>query len=155
VPYFKLVEADALVEGEVCLEEKAADYIVHALGGDFQGPEKAVAPEITLHSLAVERWLHEAQKRPVTIGNLKGISLQALAEQVIRAAGNGGHVRHAERPRAVVLSKPAWVWVPRIGVAERVMAWRPHVPLEEGILRTLKSLEKGGNSASKKLDKGS
>ena len=51
-------------------------------------------------------------------------------------------------------NQPTWGWIPHIGAAERVMAWRPHVPFEEGICRTLESLKKGENSASKKLDKG-
>jgi nucleoside-diphosphate-sugar epimerase len=89
--------------------------------------------------------------RPVTIGNFEGISLQASAEQAVRAAGNGGHVRQAKRPETIVLSKPAWGWVPHIEVAKRVMAWCPHVPLEEGIRRTLGSLNKGKIPPQKSL----
>ena len=75
---------------------------------------------------------------PVNIGNPHEMTLLDLAETVIRVTGSKSEILFEALP----IDDPQ-VRQPDITRARQVLHWQPHVELEEGLRRTLKSLVDG------------
>jgi UDP-glucuronate decarboxylase len=78
----------------------------------------------------------EGQTGPVNIGNPHEFTIRQLAEAVIRLTGS--------RSRIVILPLPQddpRQRRPDIGLAERLLNWRPTVELEAGLVRTIAYFE--------------
>ena len=69
---------------------------------------------------------------PVNLGNPHELSMLDLARWVIELAGSTSTIVHIERP----VDDPA-VRRPDTTLAERTLGWKPEVPIEEGLLRTI------------------
>jgi nucleoside-diphosphate-sugar epimerase len=69
---------------------------------------------------------------PVNLGNPEEVTILELARMVARAAGTEPRIAFGPRP----VDDPE-VRRPDITLAERELGWKPQVPLEEGIARTL------------------
>jgi UDP-glucuronate decarboxylase len=69
---------------------------------------------------------------PINLGNPAEITIKALAEQVIAMTGSASRIEH--RPAATddpVRRRPD------IDLARRLLQWEPHVPLADGLARTI------------------
>ncbi|HET7823320.1 MAG TPA: UDP-glucuronic acid decarboxylase family protein [Ornithinibacter sp.] len=69
---------------------------------------------------------------PVNLGNPHELSMLDLARWVIELAGSTSTIVHIERP----VDDPA-VRRPDTTLAESTLGWKPEVPIEEGLLRTI------------------
>jgi UDP-glucuronate decarboxylase len=69
---------------------------------------------------------------PVNLGNPYEISMVDLAERVIRLTGSSSRVVHGPRPEDDPRQR-----CPDISLARRLLHWAPHVPLDEGLQRTI------------------
>jgi len=69
---------------------------------------------------------------PVNIGNGEELTILELAERVLRLTGSSSSIGHVELP----VDDPK-VRCPDTTLARRLLGWRPVVPLEEGLKRTL------------------
>lgn len=68
----------------------------------------------------------------VNLGGAQPTSLASLIERIARLAGREALIRHRPAPRADMAHTCA-----DIGKAARLLDWRPEVPLDEGLRRTL------------------
>jgi dTDP-glucose 4,6-dehydratase len=69
---------------------------------------------------------------PVNIGNGEELRILELAERVLRLTGSSSSIEHVELP----VDDPK-VRCPDTTLARRLLGWRPVVPLDEGLKRTL------------------
>jgi dTDP-glucose 4,6-dehydratase len=69
---------------------------------------------------------------PVNIGNPHELSMLDLAQRVIGLAGSRSEVAFIERP-----TDDPTVRQPDITLARAELGWEPHVPLDEGLTRTI------------------
>lgn len=69
---------------------------------------------------------------PVNIGNPHEISMLDLARWIVRLVGSDSPIVHIDRP----VDDPT-VRQPDTTLAERELGWRPVVPIEEALLRTI------------------
>jgi dTDP-glucose 4,6-dehydratase len=69
---------------------------------------------------------------PINIGNPHELSMLDLARWIIELAGSTSTIVHIERP----VDDPA-VRRPDTTLAETTLGWKPEVPIEEGLLRTI------------------
>ncbi len=70
--------------------------------------------------------------QPVNIGNPTEFTIAELAEEVLTVTGSSSGIRHLPLPE-----DDPQVRRPDISRAERLLGWRPEVPLREGLSRTV------------------
>ncbi|TVQ55534.1 MAG: SDR family oxidoreductase [Rhodobacteraceae bacterium] len=85
---------------------------------------------------------------PVNVGNPHEISINELAETILRLTGSRSPIVYRERPENDPLQRK-----PDTSLARRLLDWQPTVPLETGLMRTIeyfeqRLLEGGGPSRS-------
>jgi UDP-glucuronate decarboxylase len=69
---------------------------------------------------------------PVNVGNPHEIPVKELAERVLRLTGSSAKIVHRPLPQDDPLQR-----CPDITLAGKLLDWRPAVPLEEGLKRTI------------------
>ncbi|NKC29749.1 UDP-glucuronic acid decarboxylase family protein [Falsiroseomonas selenitidurans] len=69
---------------------------------------------------------------PVNLGNPAEFTIAALAEEVARQTGSRAGVQHRPLPQDDPMQR-----CPDIGQARLLLGWQPHVPLEQGLRRTI------------------
>ena len=69
---------------------------------------------------------------PVNLGNPHEISVRDLAERVLRLTRSASRIVYRPLPQDDPLQR-----CPDIGLAERLLQWRPQVPLDDGLARTI------------------
>ena len=69
---------------------------------------------------------------PVNMGNPNEVSIRELAETIIRLTGSRSELITKELPEDDPRQRQ-----PAIELAEKSLKWRPSVPLEEGLKRTI------------------
>jgi dTDP-glucose 4,6-dehydratase len=69
---------------------------------------------------------------PVNLGNPEEVSVRDLAETISRIAGSASEIAFEERPEDDPERR-----CPDISVAMQSLGWKPQVPLEEGLAKTL------------------
>lgn len=73
---------------------------------------------------------------PVNLGNPHEISVRELAEHVIRLTGSKSEIVFEPLPQDDPTQR-----CPDIGLARRTLGWEPTVPLEKGLLETIRYFE--------------
>jgi dTDP-glucose 4,6-dehydratase len=68
----------------------------------------------------------------VNIGNPAEITVMQLAEAIRDAAGSSSEIVHIERPEDDPEMRR-----PDISLARRLLDWKPVIPLQEGLVRTV------------------
>jgi UDP-glucuronate decarboxylase len=81
------------------------------------------------------RLLHGDIQTPVNLGNPGEFTLLELASAVRELTGSTSPVEHHALPSDDPRQRR-----PDIGLAERVLGWRPKVDLHEGLRRTIESM---------------
>jgi len=69
---------------------------------------------------------------PVNLGNPEELTVQRIAEDVLRAVGSGSRVEHIALP-----ADDPRVRRPDTTMAQRLLGWQPRVPWSEGLARTV------------------
>ena len=77
-------------------------------------------------------WLHSDHPGPMNIGNPHEISMHDLALLIRELVGSSSEITYVPRP----VDDPT-VRRPDITLAERELGWRPVVPIEDALLRTI------------------
>jgi dTDP-glucose 4,6-dehydratase len=80
----------------------------------------------------VVRMLHSDHPGPVNIGNPHEVSMQELAEIIRDLVGSSSELTHVPLPQDDPLIRQ-----PDITLAMTLLGWEPHVPLDEGLKRTI------------------
>jgi dTDP-glucose 4,6-dehydratase len=80
----------------------------------------------------IYRLMMSEEVNPVNIGNPSEMTIQQLAEEIIRITGSKSRVVH----KALPVDDPK-VRKPDITRARAILGWEPKVPLSEGLPRTL------------------
>ena len=73
---------------------------------------------------------------PINIGNPKEFTMLELASLVIELTGSRSRVVHRPRPQDDPRQRR-----PDISKANDVLGWAPHIPLREGLVRTIAYFE--------------
>ncbi|MDD3108883.1 MAG: NAD-dependent epimerase/dehydratase family protein, partial [Alistipes sp.] len=71
--------------------------------------------------------------RPINIGGVDPIQIDALAEDIVNLTGSKSRILHLN-----LVSTSRQHATPDISYAQRQIAWKPIVPIEEGLIRTIK-----------------
>jgi UDP-glucuronate decarboxylase len=74
----------------------------------------------------------DAVTGPVNLGNPGEFTIRELAEKVLAMTGSASSIEHRPLPEDDPLQRR-----PDIGKAERLLAWTPGVPLDQGLARTI------------------
>ena len=74
----------------------------------------------------------DATTGPVNLGNPHEIPVSELADRVIRLTNSRSRIVHRELPQDDPLQR-----CPDITLARRSLNWEPHVPLDDGLTRTI------------------
>jgi UDP-glucuronate decarboxylase len=88
---------------------------------------------------------------PVNIGNPEEVTIRELAESIISLSGSKSRIVHGPLPHEDPVQRR-----PDITLAKERLGWRPTVPLNEGLLRTISYFESmlstpsasGGNASA-------
>jgi dTDP-glucose 4,6-dehydratase len=80
----------------------------------------------------IARLLHSSVATPVNIGNPHELTIQQIAELVLRLTGSKSEI--VRRPLPVDDPRQRR---PDIGVASKELGWTPHVAVEEGLRKTI------------------
>jgi dTDP-glucose 4,6-dehydratase len=76
--------------------------------------------------------LEKADELPVNLGNPHEVTVLELAETIVRLAGSKSRIEHRDLPVDDPKQRR-----PDITRAQKLLGWRPEVPLEDGLARTL------------------
>lgn len=79
----------------------------------------------------------EATTGPVNLGNPHEIPVRELAERIIDLTGSHSRIVHRKRPEDDPMQR-----CPDITLAHRLLGWKPTVPLEDGLQRTIAYFER-------------
>ena len=74
---------------------------------------------------------------PINLGNPHEIPVAELADRVIRLTGSQSRIVYRELPQDDPLQR-----CPDIALARRTLEWEPHVPLDDGLARTIAYFER-------------
>jgi UDP-glucuronate decarboxylase len=74
---------------------------------------------------------------PINLGNPHEIPVAELADRVIRLTGSKSRIVYRELPQDDPLQR-----CPDISLARRTLEWEPHVPLDDGLARTIAYFER-------------
>jgi UDP-glucuronate decarboxylase len=74
---------------------------------------------------------------PINLGNPHEIPVAELADRVIRLTGSKSRIVYRELPQDDPLQR-----CPDIALARRTLEWEPHVPLDDGLARTIAYFER-------------
>jgi dTDP-glucose 4,6-dehydratase len=80
----------------------------------------------------IYRLMSSSESDPVNIGNPNEMTIGALAERIIALAGSRSRIVHRPLP----VDDPR-IRQPDITRARTLLGWEPHVPLDEGLAKTL------------------
>ena len=69
---------------------------------------------------------------PVNIGNPGEFTMLELAEKVLKLTGSSSKIIHMPLPADDPLQRK-----PDISLAKQKLDWEPHIPLEEGLVKTI------------------
>src|SRR4051794_582838 len=78
------------------------------------------------------RLLRSDHPGPMNIGNPYELTVLELAERIRDLVGGGSEIRFVERPQ-----DDPMVRQPDVTLAAEALGWKPEVPLEDGLLRTI------------------
>jgi dTDP-glucose 4,6-dehydratase len=93
----------------------------------------------------VWRLLRSDHPGPVNIGNPHEISMQALAELIVKLTDSSSTLTYIERPQ----DDPTFRQ-PDITLARSVLGWEPRVQLEDGLIRTIGYFRRLANDGGKR-----
>ncbi len=82
------------------------------------------------------RLLHSGESTPVNMGNPDEMSILDFAHRVLELTGSSSPIQFITPTDARTADDPK-VRCPDIGKAKRVLEWKPQVPLEQGLEKTI------------------